>query len=438
MTDAQRYLGAGTETRDERPLTGPIPAHLPGRLTISLLDFSWYTQAGPGQPYEHLDAVMAELAERGFNTVRICAAPLLTDADLGLDDLARDLEIEGLGVSSALGYLGQRTRWYDAPGGYRVDLVARLEELFVAAERHGIVVILSSWEYQQSTAFAASPAWFDAIDAVPLERRYEVLVGAWDRLIGRLTAAGHRDSIALVELHNEVDFSILPPLKDAGIASLEWLATQHPDLLVTASYGKPPHLSMHELPGGFGAAQFHVYCYGVVDALQSEIDIRSEGSADFPNAALAALLRPDAPAVADYPRAADWKYSATVVTDQMFYGYDWIDAEAWDRCLLADVAPYRLMMRREIESRVIAVSRWARAHGIPAIIGEGWVGYTPRDSWFEEGDEGRALAEYGVDVALAHGIWGVVLGSNIAPHHPSWHLAEWQTALNRRILEAGA
>ena len=54
------------------------PAHLPERLTISLWDFSWYTRAGAGEPYADLDAAFAETVERGYNAVRICAAPLLT------------------------------------------------------------------------------------------------------------------------------------------------------------------------------------------------------------------------------------------------------------------------------------------------------------------------------------------------------------------------
>ena len=87
-------------------------------------------------------------------------------------------------------------------------------------------------------------------------------------------------------------------------------------------------------------------------------------------------------------------------------------------------------LRREIESRVIAIAEWARAQRIPALVGEGWVGYTPLHGTFEEGPTGRALAEHGIDTALEHGVWGVVLCSNAAPHHPMWE----QRAQNARIL----
>ncbi|MCR2799418.1 cellulase-like family protein [Microbacterium sp. zg-Y818] len=430
----ERYLGSAATPVDESSLTAEIPAHLPQRLTITLWDFSWYTQAGPGQPYADLEGAVADAASLGYNAIRICAAPLLLFGGLGLDDLAEDLEIEGLGAAATGGFYGQCTRWYDTPGGYRIDLKARLRELFDAAAHHGMVIILASWEYQQSPAFAASSRWFDAIDAVPLAERYDVLAHAWTRMIAWLTELGHRERIALVEVHNEVDFSILPDIAADGAASVARLRSDHPDLFVTASYGKPPHLAMHRVPEALGAAQCHVYSYGVLDALQQRIDIRSEGTAGFPNTAFRQLLRADAPSVAEYGRPAPWKLQATVVTDQMIYGYDWVDASAWDDWLEEHYPPYAEVMHREIASRVIAVAAWARWRGVPAVVGEGWVGYTPLHGGFEEGDIGRALAEHGVRTALDHGVWGVVLCSNAAPHHPMWKLRDWQQRLNAEIL----
>ena len=434
----ERYLGTpAMPAAPDGSLTGPVPEHLPARLAVCLWDFSWYTRAGAGEPYEDVGRAMAETVDRGFNAVRICAAPLLVAGGPGLDDLASDLEVEGLGAAPTGGFYGQRTRWYDAPGGYRLDVRARLFELLSSARRHGVVVILASWEYQQSTAFAADPRWFEAIDAVPLERRYDVLAEAFGRLLDEIRAAGLIDVIAFTELHNEVDFSILPPLEAGGTVAMERLRTRHPDQLVTASYGKPPHLAMHRLPDGLDVAQFHVYSYGVLDALQRRIDIRSEGTEGFPNPELRALLRPDAPSFPEYGRPKPWKLDATVITDQMVYGYDWIDAGAWDAWLDAHYEEYREVMLREIESRVIAIAEWARWRGVPAVVGEGWVGYTPRDGWFEEGAAGLALAEHGIRTALEHGVWGVVAGSNAAPHHPMWREEDWMRRVNRTITEAG-
>ncbi|MRG61188.1 hypothetical protein GE115_15135 [Agromyces sp. CFH 90414] len=448
---SERHLGtpAMPAEPDATP-TGRIPEHLPDRLAISLWDFSWYTRAGAGEPFDDVDRAMAEAVHRGYNAVRICAAPLLVAGDLGLDTLAVDLPIEGLGAAPTGGYYGQRTRWYDTPGGYSIDVRGRLFELLASARRRGVVVVLASWEYQQSTSFAGDPAWFEAIDAVPLERRYDVLADAFGRLLDDIRDAGLIDVVAFTELHNEVDFSMLPAVDagaaggaaagrasgggaGSGVAALARLRAWHPDQLVTVSYGKPPHLAMHRLSPALEVAQFHVYSYGVLDALQRRIDIRSEGTAGFPNAELRALLRADAPSVEEYGRPAEWKLRATVITDQMIYGYDWIDASAWDAWLAAHYDAHHEVMRREIESRVVAVAEWARWRSVPAVVGEGWIGYTPRDGGFEEGPIGRALAEHGIRTALDHGVWGVVACSNAAPHHPMWSDVEWQQLVNREI-----
>ncbi|WP_350347524.1 cellulase-like family protein [Agromyces sp. G08B096] len=432
---AERYLGTpAVDIPADGTPTGAVPAHLPGRLAICLWDFSWYTRAGAGEPYADLDGAMAETVDRGYNAIRICAAPLLVAGGLGLDALARDLTVEGLGSAPGGGYYGQRTRWYDAPGGYRIDVRSRLFELLEAARRHGVVVILASWEYQQSPAFAADDRWFRAIDAIPLGERFAVLAAAFDRLLTDIAAEGLAQTIAFTELHNEVDFSILPTVQEGGEEAIAWLRERHPEQLITASYGKPPHLAMHGLSSSLGVAQFHVYSYGVLDALQRRIDIRSEGTAGFPNEQLRALLQDGAPSVAEYGRPAAWKLEATVVTDQMIYGYDWIDADAWDAWLYDHYGEHREVMLREIESRVVAVAEWARWRGVPAVVGEGWVGYTPRNGSFEEGPVGRALAEHGIRVALDHGVWGVVTCSNAAPHHPMWRDADWQRRMTRLIL----
>src|SRR5690606_20840708 len=75
---SERYLGTPVMPGTPDPtLTGAVPEHLPARLAVCLWDFSWYTRAGAGEPYESVEQAMAETADRGYNAVRICAAPLL-------------------------------------------------------------------------------------------------------------------------------------------------------------------------------------------------------------------------------------------------------------------------------------------------------------------------------------------------------------------------
>lgn len=412
---------------------GEPPAHLPPRLTISLWDFSWYTRAGAGEPFADLDLAFDEAVERGYNTVRICAAPLYLFGGLDLPDR---LEISGLGDTPVGGYYGEGTRWYDVRGGFAVALRDRLLELFASARRHGVSVVLASWEYQQSPSFAADEAWWRAIDTVPFPRRLDALAEATVRLISFLTEAGYGEQIAFAEVHNEVDFSRVPSDADSIARAIETVSAAFPAIPVTVSYGKPPHLDMASAPESLQLAQFHVYTYGVLDALQREIDLRSTGTAGFPNERLRALQRADAPSWPDYGRPEPWRLEATVITDQMLYGYDWIDPDRWDLWLYDRYALYREDMRREIESRVVAVAAWARRRGVPMVIGEGWVGYTPLNGTFEEGPVGKDLAEHGIRVALEEGVWGSVLCSNAAPNHPMWADVAWLKRMNALILSA--
>jgi hypothetical protein len=400
-----------------------IPGHLPERLAISLWDFSWYTRAGRGEPFEDLDRAFDEAVDRGYNAVRICAAPLLLFGELGLPD---EIGISGFGTTPTGELIGEGTRWYDVPGGYAIDLRRRLIDLFESARRHHCVVILSSWEYQQSASFASDDRWWRSLDAVPYANRMDILAAASIRLVDSLKQHGLEDAIAFVELHNEVDFSLLPQDPLAIDRAVTSFSRAHPEILATVSYGKPPHLDMASLPESLQVGQFHIYAYGVLEALQQATRIRESGDADFPNDELRALLRPDAPEWTLSDRPAPWRFEATVVTDRMLYSYDHVDPVAWDRWLYERYALYRDGMQREIESRIVAAAAWARRQGVPLVFAEGWVGYTPLRAGFEEGPVGTGLAEQGIRTAIAAGAWGAVPSSNAAPHHPMWADVAWQ------------
>lgn len=122
------------------------------RLAITLWDFSWYTQAGLGEPFADLDRAFAEAVDRGFNTVRICAMPFLLFSGRVQD--ADSLVIQGLGKD-----FGQRARWYDVRGGYRLDGLRRLTELFEAAARHDCRVGSTSSPPALPTPITGTARW---------------------------------------------------------------------------------------------------------------------------------------------------------------------------------------------------------------------------------------------------------------------------------------
>ncbi|MFF0160569.1 cellulase-like family protein [Streptomyces sp. NPDC005263] len=420
----------------------PAPLETTGRLAITLWDFSWYTQAGPGEPFADLDRAFAETVERGFNTVRICAMPFLLFS--GRVDEPESLQVRGLGAQ-----FGQRTRWYNVHGGYPLDGRRRLIELFEAAARHDCKVIVSSWEYQQSPSFADTDSWHRALADVPGPDRAEAVAEALAELLDFLTERGLAGPVAYVEVHNEVDNCSLVPadgtpghyarLRGPLERAVKLLQARHPAIPVTYSLGEPWPDELDDLPEQAQIAHFHFYVYGVLGALYEVVGLghgteAAPETATWPTPGLAAMLRPDAPAFADYQPDEPWRLAATGIPRELFYAHDWVDPDRWDLWLYENYPAHRQAMRETLAGWVDSVAEFARDRGIPAVLGESVVGYTPLLTRFEEDAVGKDIAEFVVDRCLAAGFHGVVLTSNAAPHHPMWHTdRDWMRRVNARV-----
>ena len=404
----------------------PLPAHLPERLTITLWDFSWYVRTGPGEPFEDLDAAFAAARERGYNTIRICAMPYLLFGS-GLDTSA--LQLGPLG-----GEVGQRMRWYDVKASTTIDARAHLLELFRAAQRHQMFVIVSSWEYQQSPAFAATDEWYRALHAVDPEDRAVVLARSLAALVDFLDQHGLADRVAFTELHNEVQIGHLtaglgargaeavPLLTDRlerGLAEFHRLCPGGP---VTVNYAEVPVAAMSAIPASADVLVFHPYVYGVLQALIDTYGLRGEVGDYAQAAARADLLRPGAPDLAEWalPPEQAWRLEASIVATPEMYTHDWCDPEAFDRWLYANYGTWREQMATKLTLWLEVAADAARSRGVPLVLGEGWVGYTPLHGTFEEGPVGAEICRRAVAESARVGAWGTVVCSNAAPQHPMW------------------
>ncbi len=411
---------------DPRTLTAA-----PSRLVVTLWDFTWFTRTGPGEPFEDLDAACAAAVERGYNTIRICAAPFL----IFRSGLSATQAFEPLGQGTELGRrFWSGVRWYDVGGPTVVDVRAQLLTLFRAADRHGLGVIASSWEYQQTPSFAAERAWFDALHAVPAEDRATVLADAHADLVDLLDAEGLGHRLLLTELHNEVqighltaglgtprgDASVpaLTPRLEAGIARFR---ERHPDRPVTVNYAGVPVAHMSALPRDMDALVVHPYVYGVLDELISHFGLRGAPE-DFDAERVRELLRPGAPSFEDWqlPPEKAWKLEATIVCAPEMYTHDWCDPQAFDRWLYDRWAVHARAMHDRLTLWLDVAADVAGHRGIPLILGEGYVGYTPAHGRFEEGPVGAQLCRFAVREASRVGAWGAVVCSNAAPHHSMW------------------
>jgi len=402
----------------------PPPAHLPERLTITLWDFSWYVRTGPGEPFEDLDRAFAEAVERGYNTIRICAMPYLLFGS-GLDTSA--IRLGPLG-----GGYGRRVRWYDVGAPAVIDGRAQLLALFEAAKRHDCFVIVSSWEYQQSSSFAAEPDWCEALMRIDPEQRAEAQAVALADLIDFLTDHDLADRVAFTEIHNEVQVGHLadglPTDPDERVVTLrprlerglEAFHRRHPDRPVTVNYARVPAGAMRGVPEMIDVLVTHPYVYGVLGAFIETYGLRGRPEEFDQARAEREILLPGAPKLGEWAPDRPWRLTATIVSGPEIYAHDWGDAEAIDRWLYRHYPAWEYAMIATLRLWLDVAHDWAVSHGVPTVFGEGWIGYTPRDGRFEEGPVGAEFCRLAVDESLRIGAWGTVVCSNAAPHHAMW------------------
>lgn len=426
-----------------------IPSHLPDKLTITLWDFCWYTMTMPGEPFHDLDKSFAEAVERGYNTIRICAMPMFLFTKNGPRE--GKLKFSNLGEE-----LGHRTRWFNCKGGAEFYGIEHLENLFKLAQKHNCYIILSSWEYQQSPAFIETPNIYEELMNIPPEQRFDALAESMAQLVTYLKDKGLANRIAYAELHNEVEYGKLTEVLNNELESKESVnqfneqtykvmqpyledsilkfKELHPDILFTIGYSlaRPKLKFWNYIAENIDVAHFHLYNDGVLKALYDEVF-----EEPFPNKTAKSMLRDDAPPFEKYrlDEKGGWRFNVFPVKTSNFYMFDWCDPVKWDLWLYEHYSAHRESMRLAISNKFDMYSEWAQKRNLPMVIGEGYVGYTPAETNFEEGPVGKDIAEYAIEQALEKEFWGMVLSSICAPHHHFWKDIEWQQKMNKKILE---
>jgi len=147
-------------------------------------DFSWLERRWPGAGYEDWDKALGELAERGYDAVRIDAFPHLVATDPEREwELIPVWNQQSWGASSIV----------------RVRVLPELIEFIGAAGRLGIKVSLSSWfrEDRENTRVRfATPESFGRM---------------WVETLRHIEGAGLLDQILFVDLCNEFPLVVWAP-----------------------------------------------------------------------------------------------------------------------------------------------------------------------------------------------------------------------------------
>ena len=314
-------------------------------------------------------------------------------------------------------------------------MLRRWSRLMELARRYDVYVILTSWEYQDSSWFVADPAIRAEVMAVPQDERLMHLARQHDRLLGVLKAKGLDRQIAFVEVHNEPDCSLFPQgeegrrLHEEAIA---FLRERHGDILVSADYtGHNPAV----VPANSQVYDQHLYVGSRLyfqELYEKTIWVKSFDPASPRNVPLLDRLLKDtivpwdrfmaaAGGIREWWRPIMWLY----------HNIDNARFDEWIGELYAD-------QRDAIDANARQVmgvdAAEAARRGIPAVCDEGGYFYPPLGSRFEVTQSGLRLFERMIDLAIEFGYWGFMPSTYCGPEHPLWNEVEWLRRHNGRFL----
>ena len=402
-----------------------LPDHLPKKLSIGMFIWNWVTMATPGEPYHDLEKAVAGLPERGFNAVRVEAG---LNWCFRTDGQPRGEMEFGQWIP---GYRDNLTS-VNARGGGRHDVLKRVTRLMEMAKRNGVYVILTSWEYQDSSWLVADPKIRAEVMAVPEPQRFMHMARQQDRLLRVFKDKRLHRNIAFVEIHNEPDASLFPQgpkgkkLHEEAVA---FLRDAHGDVLVSGDYcSHNPAI----VPDNVQVYDQHTYTGLYTTALYPQTIGRKDFDPANPrkNELLRRLLKDPFVPYDQFIKAAQ---NVRPFWRPIMWLYYNLDNERFDEWVLEQYH------RDEQKLKATAVrlfehdAREALRRGVPAVCDEGGYFYPPLGSKFELRPPGTSMFDLQVNLAIKHGYWGMMPTTYCGAEHPIWDNVEWLRAINGRF-----
>lgn len=209
------------------------------------------------------DTLVGEIAERGFNCIRVDdGAGLLWDKD---GNVRNDVLI-----SSPFGKYTKFTTYHVIADNKRLNLMERLLRLCAAAKKHNVKLVLSSWFFLHTN-------WFcEERDVEPLfqlttEEKMSFFADELSRILDVLKEENLIDVVAFAEIFNEFDG--LPfageykndfpadealKLRDMHEKEIDKLKEKHPDILFAFDTWTP-NVKDEIVPRNIDVLNFHSY-----------------------------------------------------------------------------------------------------------------------------------------------------------------------------------
>ena len=351
-------------------------------LAITMWDFSWLERRWTGAGYRDIAAALDQLAQRGYDAVRIDAYPHLAAADP-----QRSWELVPCWSVHAWG----------APSPTRVQIQPHLNHFIELAGQRGIRVALSSWFREDAT---------DQRKLIPTPQRHAEI---WTAVLDQINDAGLLHNILFVDLCNEwplpqwAPFFHGPPQGEAWALepSIHWMQTA-----IASVQRRFPNLPC---------------CFSFTG------NFRQIPAADLP---FMDLLEPHI-----------WMATCSDFYQRIGYSFQRFDETGYQR--LANLARPLFSAHPQhwlslLDDAITTAARWSTAQQKPLVTTECWGLVDYKDAPLLEWDFIQTLCDHGTRSAARTGRWAAIATSNFCgPQFAGmWDNIPWHRALTDTIHNA--
>jgi sugar-binding cellulase-like protein len=372
----------------------------PKRLTIAMWDYSWLNGHYPGGDFEDYDKVIDELIERGFNTVRIDAFPMV------IDQLISDKqEIFKVPADPLL-------NWGLSTKDWEHNLVAELIDFMTITKQKGISVILSSWGKGDHKRYSDTKKFWTA----------------WETVLDILKEKGLLDHVVYVDFDQE--FPYFSPFAE----ELNRLSKE-------ASKPAADQADAMEQAGAITGAWNHAQRAFVKDYFESTL---SHFHKKYPDVRFTFSLtsfwdevRSINPAGIDVLELHIWiKGQLDEYTGFNKLKKDRNPANDYKAYMagIREAMKHRDSLKENMKQQMSKARSWADELNVPLTTTEAWGPWWHMDHPDLEWQWLYVWCDYCMGLSNEYGFWGVTPWNYSHPYWDNWSNIKWYRKVNLRFL----
>ncbi|NEW83584.1 MAG: hypothetical protein GZ094_14630 [Mariniphaga sp.] len=385
----------------------------PKRLTIAMWDFSWMYMHYKGGAFENFDKVTDELLERGFNTVRIDAFPLLIAE---LTAINQEVTIAGDPLQN----------WGATDVDRKHKVINELLEFLQIARKKNINVILSTWN-QGCKEFPEIKKGFTTT-----EKYWK----AWEKVLSILKENKLLDVICYIDFDQEFPF-FSPFAPEIDRLGQEKTVETASSLQAMEAAGR--------VSGGFDKLKWNPaqmtfvrnYMNGSLTHFQHlypELRFTFSLTSYWEEVRAMKLKSMDVLELHIWMTQSDRFNSRSgfneLTKDRGTHEY----SDYMDR-VTKTMKSVRPMLMKDMHNRLVFARAWSEEIGAPLTTTEAWGPWWHMDSkdmswkWLYD------WCEQGMDLAGQYGMWGTTPWNYSHPYWENWKNIQWYKKVNSKFLQ---